>query len=546
MAITLHLFSCLVQFVAAATITGTADTIVCAADSRQIVSNGSNTALWPWQEYQSSDALPPVLLTTSTGEALFDGLLVIGTVYGSTVPATQEQAPLLMTDSGDLIWSGPKEPTYNARVQTYNAAPVLTYFSGQGTAGASAVVGHGYGEVIVLNNEYNVVATVCPQFHHFTLETGVTAKCHADVHESFITPRNTMLITAYNTTQADLTSVGGSKYGWILDSFAAEINISTGEVLFEWHPIAHLPINGSHYPLSGQGQNQSTPYDFFHMNSIELVGENYLINSRHFWSTYLVSPQGKILWHINGLDGGDFGQLPQGALFSWEHHARVIESSSSHAIISWFGNNNALPNQPGAKITTGVTLGLALPPDPSKPPVLLTNLTDPQLRTNTWSQGSFLHLPNGNMFIGYGSEPVMIEYGPVKDGATEGHARWTGMFGYGDLVSSYRAYKQIWHATPSTQPSLVVQEIVQNTFLHCTANATHLGYVSWNGATDVTDWVIYTGQTNGSLTAVGRAKKAGFETQFVVPDGAAFLQVGAIENNSRDIVRKSKVVAVGS
>ena len=124
-----------------------------------------------------------------------------------------------------------------------------------------------------------------------------------------------MLITAYNTTPADLTSVGGPKNGWVLDSIAAEVNITTGEVLFTWSPLAHLQVNQSHYPLGAAGLNQSSPYDFFHINAIELVGENYLINSRHFWSTFLVNPKGEVLWEINGETGGDFGTLPEGGTF---------------------------------------------------------------------------------------------------------------------------------------------------------------------------------------------------------------------------------------
>jgi hypothetical protein len=56
----------------------------------------------------------------------------------------------------------------------------------------------------VLNNKDEEIVSVCTNFGHFTMETGVTADCHADVHESYITSRNTMLVTAYNTTQADL------------------------------------------------------------------------------------------------------------------------------------------------------------------------------------------------------------------------------------------------------------------------------------------------------------------------------------------------------
>jgi len=60
-------------------------------------------------------------------------------------------------------------------------------------------------------------------------------------------------------------------------------------------PLAHVPMDRARLPLGEFGQNQSNPYDFFHVNSIQLVGGNYLINARNYWSTYLVSPESEIV-----------------------------------------------------------------------------------------------------------------------------------------------------------------------------------------------------------------------------------------------------------
>lgn len=84
-----------------------------------------------------------------------------------------------------------------------------------------------------------------------------------------------------------------------------------------------------------------------------------------------------------------------------------------------------------------------------------------------------------------------------------------------------------------------------DTLAHCPSPSGWRGYVSWNGSTDVTDWIVYTGSINTTLTTTGQVKKAGFETEFLVPEYAAFVQVGAVENNGTAVVRKSKVVPVG-
>ena len=193
-----------------------------------------------------------------------------------------------------------------------------------------------------------------------------------------------------------------------------------------------------------------------------------------------------------------------------------------------------------------MSLLLSLPPNSSHPPTLITNLSNPQYPVDAWSQGSFAYLPNGNFFLGYGSNAVVAEYGPIGNG-TEGQVRWTAAFGYGDLVSSYRAYKQPWHATPLTSPSLVVLQAGQGDALsHCAGSAEWRGYVSWNGATDVTDWLIFAGSTNTTLQVIGKVRKMGFETEFVVPEWATFVQVGALERHSNITTEISSVVAVGS
>ncbi|KAJ5926625.1 hypothetical protein N7516_008398 [Penicillium verrucosum] len=38
-----------------------------------------------------------------------------------------------------------------------------------------------------------------------------------DMHENTITSDGTMLVTSYNVTQTDLSSVGGPENGWIID-----------------------------------------------------------------------------------------------------------------------------------------------------------------------------------------------------------------------------------------------------------------------------------------------------------------------------------------
>jgi len=172
----------------------------------------------------------------------------------------------------------------------------------------------------------------------------------------------------------------------------------------------------------------------------------------------------------------------------------------------------------------GVALSLTLPPNPSQPPKLLTNLSDPVNPVATFAEGSYDILPNGNYFIGYGFQPHMKEFGPQS--ASGADVRWSAQFGFKNAAQSYRAYKSDWHATPSSPPNLVVQVIQSDDELSgCGSGGSNLrGFVSWNGATDVVNYVLKAGRDQ--LEQIGRVQRKGFETKFVIPAGTEVVQIG--------------------
>jgi hypothetical protein len=50
------------------------------------------------------------------------------------------------------------------------------------------------------------------------------------------------------------------------------------------------------------------------MNSIQRIGDKYLLNSRHCWSTFLIDSDGNIEWYLDGSDGDNF-TLPSPDIF---------------------------------------------------------------------------------------------------------------------------------------------------------------------------------------------------------------------------------------
>nr|POE90095.1 hypothetical protein CFP56_20562 [Quercus suber] len=491
------------------------------------------SGIWPYRSYRSSDITPPVFQVSQSSEDLSPYPIFYGPQNAGRARGEAQAHPIIATAQGQLIWAGPEAPTNNLRVQQLNGQPVISYWIGSGTAGAGGQAGHGYGQVEVLDDTYQSIYTVCPNIE-ITLPPGVTADCAADVHES--------LITAYNITQADLTEVGGPQDGWVLDPLAVEVDLDTNEPLFIWSPLAHVALSTSRHPLAGAGTSPSNPWDWFHMNAIQPFDGGFLINARHTWSTYFIDRSGDIQWTINGDDGGDFGSLPDGAQFSWQHHARLSKQSGSsdQVLLTYFANNN--DDLTTLNPSTGLSLLLDLPPSKSTSPTLVLRLADDADPVYSYAEGSHQQLDNGNQFLSYGIRPVLKEFGP------DGAIRWTAQFGYrnnNNTGSSYRAFKHDWHATPAAAISLVVQAAAADDALNdCAAGSSWRGFVSWNGATDVTGYVVYGGADSANLQPLTTIASSSFETEFVVPQEAQFVQVTALQDGQDGEVGASSVIAV--
>lgn len=285
------------------------------------VGGNKSGSIWPWQIYQSAPYNPPELDINSNGEALAEGLLLFTPSNFRPINSVKESAPLIMTDQGQLVWNGPIGNVTNLRATVYEGSPVLTYWAGLSTEGGN--VGHGYGNVIFLDTSYREILTVCPKFG-LVIPEGKQYPCEADFHESFVTDRNTLLVSAYNATPADLSVIGGPRQGWIFDCIVFEIDPKSQEILFRWSAFEHVPISQTKYPLQGTG-NKTVPFDYFHVNSIVYVGESFLVNSRHTWSTYLISAKGEIQWTLQGDTGGDFGSLPDEGRFVGQNFSLQLE-----------------------------------------------------------------------------------------------------------------------------------------------------------------------------------------------------------------------------
>jgi hypothetical protein len=158
---------------------------------------------------------PPVTILTSQGH-LGRGDIFISP-FGDQ--STYANGPEILDQQGNVVWFQPVpagEEASDFRTQTYDGQPVLTWWQGTGLGGLSN------GTDYIYNEHYQEIATV-------NAGNGLTT----DGHEFLITPWNTALILSYDTATANLTSIGGPADQTVINGVVQEIDIHTGQVLFQ-------------------------------------------------------------------------------------------------------------------------------------------------------------------------------------------------------------------------------------------------------------------------------------------------------------------------
>jgi hypothetical protein len=515
------------------------DTTTIESEPHHQVTVDDSRIVWPWRSYKTSMHTPPDMkITRHKGKGdLAEGYVFLSPADSNKNDGTYDISGtgFVMDRDGDLIFAGDEDGMgfceewvagmTDFRAQEDNGKKYITYWNGCNTRGAHW--GHRWGRVTFLDEEYNKF-TLNPDLGINTLEPATRG--NIDVHEHQMTDRGTMMVTSYNNTQYDLSAMDGPADAWVADGMFFEVDIKTQEVLFEWKALDHLDLHASHYGFhaAGAGTSKRVPWDWLHINSVQRVGDDYLISGRHHFAVYLLSGKdGSVIWKLDGVNGGSFGSIP--ATFRWQHHARAHNVTKDGMTVSVF--NNMVNGKKNEKTqTNGLAFWLPLPANPKNPPVLVKKLQTNEDMLFTGTQGSYqMDIGNGNGFVGYGTVPIVREFGPTGD------LLWQGQFGEETAVMNYRGFKMTWKGTPKDWDPVA---LIENPRLH-----TPRVYVSWNGATEVTGWAVFTGDDRDSLESVGVAQKKAFETVFEVDKNVQCVQVGAIRNG--EIIRKSNVACVG-
>jgi len=142
------------------------------------------------------------------------------------------------------------------------------------------------------------------------------------------------------------------------------------------------------------------------------------------------------------------------------------------------------------------------------------------------SQGNLQYLPNGNVFLGWGSNAF------VSESRADGTPVFSAYFATTGALH-YRAYKFNFTSNPSDAPALY-------SYAHNNSAPTTF-YASWNGATEVGSWNYYGGSSTKSMKKLGNTAKKGFETIATQQGYYAFAMTEAVASNGTALSNSSVI-----
>jgi hypothetical protein len=425
------------------------------------------------------DLRPPAIDVVARRGGAFRGLVLV-----TPRPAPSEQAgPLLFDDAGQLAWFRPLPEgrlAVDVRVQRYRGRPVLTW-------GERPVDAHDEAESVIADSRYRVLARV-----------RAGAGVGTDLHEFRILPGGRALVLGYRSVPYDLRGIGGPRRGRALAGVVQIVSIGTGRVLLDWHSLDHVGLRESYAPVLGGTA------DYFHINSVAPDSDgNLLVSARHTSAIYKLDARtGRVIWRLGGKRSSF--ALEPGARFAFQHDAQRQPDGT----ISLFDNAAIEHGSPERSRALRLRLDLR-----RRTARLVGEYRRPRAVLST-SQGNAQVLPNGNVFVGWGSQPYVSEF--TSGGRLVFDARLPSL-GH----QSYRAYRARWTGRPDERPAVVAFDVGGRT----------RAYVSWNGATGIVRWRLLAGSSAQDLAPVGVAERRGFETVIGLPRRARYVAAEAIDGS---------------
>jgi len=423
----------------------------------------SSPAGQAWSFRSRPDLHPPVIQVTAKSPDMTPGYVFVAPKNGPGEAGPGQDGCMIFDNDGQPVWlrllKNEDMDVMSFKVQEYKGEPVLTWWVGYHT-------GYGQGEYVVLDRSYKEISRI-------SAGNGL----EGDHHEFLITPQDTALITIYHKVMRDLSSVGGPADATVMDGIVQELDIETGEVLFEWHSLDHVSVQ----------ETYTKPYDYFHVNSVDVFDEDHLlVSARNTCAVYKIDRKtGEVVWRLGGKKS-DFDVEPD-ARFDFQHDARHHPDGT----ITIFDN--------GRMSTVEQSDGIMVKVDEDAMTAsLVRRYTHPDKPRSAF-QGNVQMLPGGNVFVGWGSAPLVSEFD------YDGELLFSATFPI--EAETYRAFRYPWTGQPTDDPAIAAEAGPEDGVTL---------YASWNGATEVATWQVFSGSGPDEMKPLASAPKKGFETVITV------------------------------
>jgi hypothetical protein len=321
-------------------------------------------------------------------------------------------------------------------------------------------------------------------------------------------------VLAYERYNRSLRAWGGPKDAKIVDNIVQEVDLATGLVLFEWHSFGNVSPNESGIPVP---KNKGSEWEYFHANAVDLDSDgNFLVSARNTSTIYKIDRRtGKIIWRLGGKKSTF--KLGAGVKFAWQHSIRA-QPDGTYKV---YDNEAAPPVRKNSRVLT-IKLDLQ-----AKTATLVSAFKHPRNLLSS-SQGNVEGLPNGNSFVGGGSQRWFTEFSPT------GEVLFDGRIAKGN--DNYRAFRYEWSGRPAQPPKV----------LAAAGSGNITGRVSWNGATGIARWELLAGADAASLAPVGSRPSQGFETAVTVKSTAPLVAMRAYDAAGNVLVTSAPVTPIAN
>ncbi len=486
------------RFLAAAALAGVAGGLSLGCDPagrvRPLLPPRPSGGAWAFRS--RPDLAPPVVSVARRSERTAPGYVFVAPKNGPGETGPGQRGPMILDDDGQPVWFRPlREEGVDAmdfKVQRYRGRPVLTWWQGLHTA-------YGLGEYALLDGGYKEVTRV-----------RAGGGYQADLHELLITPADTALMTIYGLTTRDLTPVGGTAGASVAEGVVQEVDIETGEVLFEWRSLEHVGVEESYFPPP---ESPAEPFDYFHINSIEVDADgNLLVSARKTSAAYKIDRgSGEVVWRLDGKKS-DFTMEP-GSRTRYQHDARRRPDGTLTLFDNGEEGEHTLSRAVVVRLDeAAMRVGLVREYVHNGRPLCVT-------------QGNAQTLPNGNAFVGWGSEPGFSEF------HEDGELLFDANFPAG--TESYRAFRFPWVGRPAEGPAVAAESGPSPGEISV--------HASWNGATEVASWEVLAGPTPDRMGTLGVAPRSGFETSVAARTEGPYVAVNALDGRGGTLGRSATV-----